>query len=158
MHRLALRTIHALAIAALIAILAGPAVAKIEYEVRLDAPIPRDAVEGSLVDVGFTVSSPYDPAAPFLGVPVFIRLQPRAPGAEATEATGVESSPGSGHYVAQVMVPAGGIAAVEAGLRNQTCTAGQGCSRIDYLLAILGDTLGPPTRGCETTETPGGGA
>ena len=156
MHRLALRTTHALAITVLIAILAGPAVAKVEYEVRLDAPIPRDAVEGSLVDVGFTVSSPYDPAAPFLGVPVFIRLQPRAPGAEATEGTGIESSPGSGHYVAQVMVPAGGIAAVQAGLRTETCAAGQGCSRTDYLLSILGETLGPPARGCGKAETLGG--
>ena len=113
-------------------------------------------VAGSLVDVGFTVSSPYDPAAPFLGVPVFIRLQPLAPGAEATEGTGVESSPGSGHYVAQVTIPAGGIAAVEAGLRNETCTAGRGCSRTDYLLSILGETLGPPARGCGQAQTQGG--
>ena len=158
MRRLSVRTIHALAITALVAVLAGPAAAKVEYEVRLDAPIPSDAIEGTLIDVGFTVASPYDPGAPFLGVPVFIRLQPRSTSAEATEGTGIESGPGSGRYLARLMVPPGGIGAVEAGLRNETCTAGQGCSRIDMMLVIIGETLATPTRRCGIAEAHGGGS
>jgi hypothetical protein len=84
MPRRAVRIIHAIVTTALVAILAGPASAKVEYEVRLDAPLPRDAVEGSVVDIGFTVSSPYGSDAPFLGLPIVIRLQPLSPGAEAT--------------------------------------------------------------------------
>jgi hypothetical protein len=128
--------------------LAGPAAAKVEFEVRLDAPMPRDAVAGSILDIGFTVTSPYDPAAPLLGMPVFIRLQPRSAGAEATEAIALESGAGSGHYVARTRVPAGGIGAVEAGLRSEMCTAGDGCSHTDFLLAIVGEAMTSVGRSC----------
>ena len=148
MPRLAVGTIHGLVATALIASLAGPVAAKVGYEVRLDAPLPRDAIEGSIIEVGFTVSSPYDPEAPFLGVPVFLRLQSRSVGAEATEARGVESSPRSGHYVARLQIPASGVAAVEAGLRSEMCTAADGCSHSDHMLVIVGEALTAAGRSC----------
>jgi hypothetical protein len=128
----------------LVLAVAGPVVAKADAVVRLDEPIGRDALPGSTVEIGFRVAiATSDGEVPLTGTPIVLRLVP--PGsASPTEAVGSERPPGSGHYVASVTVPEGGIARVEAGIRGETCVPDAGCTRSDIPLRMDGPTIGEP--------------
>lgn len=140
------RTVHpALPIALSIALLAllslaAPVAAKEGMAAELDAPISRDAEPGSTVEVGFDVYVE-EPTGrfPVQGSPLFIRFVP-PDGGTALEARARETPPGSGHYVASVAVPRGGIGRVEIGLQGEGCDA-TGCRRSDMLVALVGDVL-----------------
>lgn len=129
-------------------VVAAPVAAKTGYEARLDTPISRDARAGTILTVGFQV---YQVA----GVerlplespgPVFLRLYPMTRGATPTEALGVRQPATSAHFAADIEVPAGGIARVEVGLRNESCVGGV-CTRSDMLFDLTDDVLvaGPGT-------------
>jgi hypothetical protein len=120
--------------------LAAPVAAKEGMAAQLDAPISLDAQPGSTIEVGFDVYIE-EPTGrlPVQGSPLFIRLVP-PDGDEPLEARARETPPGSGHYVASVVVPTGGIGAVEIGLQGHGCDA-NGCRRMDMLVALVGDAL-----------------
>jgi hypothetical protein len=119
-----------LVLLALIA-LAGPVAAKDGMEARLDTPLSVDAEPGSTIEVGVEVSVP-GPSARFVVLP--------PGGGESTEARAHETPAGSGHYVAAVEVPAGGIDAIEVGIPGEQCDA-SGCRRSDVLAVVVGDVF-----------------
>jgi hypothetical protein len=125
-----------------LALLAFPVAAKEGGTAMLDTAIPRDAEPGSTIDVGW-VAYVNDPAGrqPITGSPVFIRLVPLT--GDSTEASGRETTARSGHYTASIVVPAGGIARVESGLRGESCDE-SGCKRSDWMFAIVGTALADP--------------
>jgi hypothetical protein len=143
--------------------------AKEQAIVTLDASLPSDPEPGSEITIGWTVETPGDDGErlPFNAEGMFFRLLP--PSGEPVEAFGTQSP--VGHYVATLTVPAGGIRAVEVGLRGESCT-GDTCQRSDILFAIDDSTVpvlaagGPasnPAAGSAadspaTTTTPGLGA
>ncbi len=146
MHRrrsLPLPALPGLAVLAACLVAAPVALAK-DGEARLDAPISPDAAPGSTVTVGWlALASDGATDHPMYGSPLFIRLI--SPTGEAVEQGGTEDPPGSGHYLATLAVPAGGIARFEIGLRGEACTAGV-CERSDWLLRISDrpSGYGPP--------------
>ena len=60
---------------------------------------------------------------------MFVRLI--SPTGEAVTEFGTEGRDTPGHYVATMVSPAGGIAAVEVGMRGQRCTDGGDCRTVD---------------------------
>lgn len=124
-----------------IAALAGPAAAKEGAEAWFDTPIDLGAEPGSAIDVGWSVVVVAgEERSPMIGSPVFIRLVPPAGSGEAVTEFGTERPSGSGHYVASIIVPAGGIAGIEVGLRGSACTNGA-CETTDILFTLTGDAL-----------------
>ena len=116
-----------------------PVAAKELGEARLDAPISIDAEPGSTITVGWTVSTMVDgEAQPIVGSPVFIRLT--EDGGPGSIAFGTETPAWSGHYVADVVVPDGGISIVEIGLRGESCENGV-CQTSDMTFHLTGDVL-----------------
>ena len=149
--------------AALLLCLAGIATAKEGAEAALDAPIPPGAEPGSEIDVGWSAGWP-DGAGrldPIIGSPVFIRLT-SVDGSEKVEASGTERPSGSGHYVATITVPRGGVGLVEIGLRGESCVNGE-CLRSDIAFELsdedrlpqLGEPIGAPPAALEPNT--GGG-
>lgn len=114
------------------------ALAKEEAIVTLDASLPSDPQPGSEITVGWTVETPGDNGErlPFNAEGMLFRLLP--PSGDPVEAIGTQSP--LGHYVATMTVPAGGIRAVEVGLRGESCSGGT-CQRSDILFAIDDSTV-----------------
>jgi hypothetical protein len=114
--------------AMLLASFAGSAAAKGNAMAALDAPIPPDADPGSELEVGWRAWTPDGGAEwPFAGSPVFIRLV-STDGTSTTEVLGRENPRGSGHYLATISVPPGGVGRVEIGLLGESCVDGS-CTR-----------------------------
>ena len=121
-------------------LLALPTLAKEGAEAMLDTEIPRDAQPGSTIDVGWSVFSVSGTERqPMYGSPVYIRLV-SVDWTTSTEVMGTESPPGSGHYVASIEVPAGGIGEVVVGLVGEACSA-NGCERSDMIFPLTDDAL-----------------
>jgi hypothetical protein len=115
--------------------IADTAAAKGDAMAALDAPIPPDADPGTELQVGWRAWMPDGTSEwPFTGSPVFMRLI-SADGTSSTEAFGRENPEGSGHYLATIQVPAGGVGLVEVGLFGETCVHGA-CSRSDILFDL----------------------
>jgi hypothetical protein len=133
-----------LAIATFIAInlvvLAATAVAaKGEGVAKLAAPLPRDAEPGSTITVHWTLSSFVDEngaTGPFSAQGAYIKLV----GSEITEAFGTETPLGSGNYVAEIIIPAGGIRDAEFGISGTSTINGQ-TTRSDMPFAFQGVLL-----------------
>jgi hypothetical protein len=120
--------------------LALPTLAKEGAEAMLDTEIPRDAPPGSTIDVGWSVFSVSGTERqPMYGSPVYIRLV-SVDRTTSTEVMGTESPSGSGHYVASIEVPAGGIGEVVVGLVGEACSA-NGCKRSDMIFPLTDDAL-----------------
>jgi hypothetical protein len=133
MRQLTLRS--GLIAVALLLSLAGAAGAKEGGQARLDAPIPPDAEPGSTIEIGWRVWVVEEGTEqPVIGSPLFVRLTSRD-GSETVEASGHESPSGSGHYVASVTVPQGGVSVVMIGMRGTSCVDGQ-CARSDMEFAL----------------------
>jgi hypothetical protein len=103
-----------------VVMLAGGVLAKgpdASGSVTLAQPIPRDAAPGSTISVTFTatVDTATGPS-PVYGSPMFVRLI--ASDGTTSEGDGSEEVPGSGTYIADVVVPAGGINSAEFGMRG----------------------------------------
>jgi hypothetical protein len=132
-----------LAIVGLAAVAVGPAAAKEGFEARLDAPISIGSVPGSTLSLGWTVFTMVDDEKlPMFGSPVFIRLLPRGGGNPVTE-FGTERPGGSGHYLADIVVPPSGVGMVEIGLRGEQCEAGV-CWTSDMRFKVTGEILASP--------------
>ena len=130
---------------ALLLSLAGVAAAKEGAEASLDAPIPPGAEPGSEIEVGWSAGWPDGTGGldPIIGSPVFIRLT-SVDGSERIEASGTERPSGSGHYVATITVPRGGVGLVEIGLRGESCVEGT-CTRSDLLFELPENQRMPQT-------------
>lgn len=132
----------AVAVAFWLLAVVGPVAAKEGFEAQLDTPVSLDAVPGASIEIGWRVARIQDgQVTPMIGSPVFIRLVPPAGRGPAITAFGTERPSGSGHYVATVIVPEGGIAAIEVGLRGQSCVAGEPCATSDVLFPLTDDAL-----------------
>ena len=114
---------------------AAPALAKEGALVSFVEPFPRDAAPGATVTLTWdlTVPDAGGAPAPWGGTPVGVRLV--GPSGAATEALGIETAQ-RGRYAAQVVVPAGGIAGVEAFIRGTANGA-----RSDLPIAVSPDPL-----------------
>ncbi len=120
-------------------LLAPAALAKGEIQAHLDAALPTDAPPGTVVTVGWTIAvlegdtwTDIDPGN------VFIRLV-GTDGVTEARATG----DGAGHFVARIVVPAGGIGSAWIG-SDDTCI-GPACARTpDQLFTIGGIGAEPP--------------
>jgi hypothetical protein len=132
-----------------ILLLASAVLAKEGATVALTDPIPRNAAPGSTLTVEFTVMVPGDNGpTPMIGSPVFVRLI--APDRSSTEGFGTEDRGRPGMYRAEVVVPAGGIASAEFGLRGSSYTNGQS-ERSDIMFVVDGQLF---TTGTEPAAAP----
>lgn len=132
MRRLATATVIA---AVLVVAFAGSAAAKGDAMAELDAPIPPDADPGTELEVGWRAWTPDGGTEwPFAGSPIFIRLI-STDGTASTEVLGTENPRGSGHYLATISVPPGGVGRVEIGLLGESCVDGA-CTRSDILFEL----------------------
>jgi hypothetical protein len=122
----------------LLLVVSAPVAAKGDYEARLDAPIPIVGDPGATISVGFVVESTYDGGDFMEGSPMFLRVHPI--GGAPVEATA--DPDGAGHYTAQFVMPAHGIAMVEIGLFGEQCEHGT-CWRSDLLFRVIGPGPGP---------------
>jgi hypothetical protein len=114
---------------------AGTVGAKEGGQAKLDTPLPPDAEPGSAIEIGWRVwVMEEDTEQPVIGSPLFIKLTSRD-GSETVEASGHESPSGSGHYVATVTVPRGGVSVVTIGMRGTSCVDGH-CVRSDIEFAL----------------------
>jgi MYXO-CTERM domain-containing protein len=138
---------------ALLLSLAGVTAAKGGAVATLDAPIPPAAEPGSKIDVGWSAGWPNGAGGldPIIGSPVFIRLT-SVDGSERIEASGTERPSGSGHYVASITVPRGGVSLVEIGLRGESCVNGE-CIRSDIPF-VLSDADRLPQLGAPRAPAP----
>ena len=146
-----------LALLGALALAAAPALAKEGAEAKLDTAIPRDAEPGSTIEVGWSVFSIFDDKEePVVGSPVYIRLV--APdGTTSTEVMGTELPSGSGHYVASIDVPAGGIGEVIVGMVGEACYQDGSCERSDVIFPLTDDPLvtgAAPTADAPAPATP----
>ena len=124
------------AVTALLALaLVAPVLAKEGALVSFVGSIPRDAAPGTTISLTWDLTVPDSggAAAPWGGTPVGVRLV--GPSGAATEAMGVETGQ-RGRYAAQIVVPAGGIAGVEAFIRGTANGA-----RSDLPIAVSPDPL-----------------
>ena len=138
---------------ALVLSLAGIAAAKEGAVATLDAPIPPGIEPGAEIEVGWSAGWP-DGAGhldPIIGSPVFIRLT-SVDGSEKVEASATERPSGSGHYVATITVPRGGVGLVEIGLRGESCMDGE-CIRSDIPF-VLSDADRLPQLGAARAPAP----
>lgn len=88
---------------------------------RLASPLPRDAEPGSTITVSWSVESFINAngdMGPFSAEGVYIKLI----GLDVSEAFGRETSPGN--YVADVVVPKGGIQSAEFGIAGEAIVNG----------------------------------
>ena len=121
--------------------IAVPALAKEGAEARLDTTLPRDAEPGATIDVGWSVFSIVaDTSYPMSATSVYIRLV-GVDGTSSTEVVGTERPLGSGHYTAAIQVPDGGIGQVIVGLKGESCSRTEGCSRMDMIFPLTDDPL-----------------
>jgi hypothetical protein len=131
----------ALAAGLLALALAAPALAKEGAVVTFVEPFPRDAEPGATVTLTWdlTVPDAGGAPAPWGGTPVGVRLA--SPSGAVTEAMGVETAQ-RGRYAAEVVVPAGGIATVEAFIRGTANGV-----RSDLPITVSPDPLAAATDG-----------
>jgi hypothetical protein len=143
-----------IALLGILTLAVAPASAKEGAEAKLDTAIPRDAEPGSTIDVGWSVFFVADgKQEPVDGSPVYIRLV--APdGTSSTEMMGTETPSGSGHYVATIQVPGGGIGEVIVGMVGEACSDGA-CQRSDLIFPLTDDAL--VTGPAPTVPAPAGG-
>jgi hypothetical protein len=133
-----MRTLVRLAAAVLLVLaVAAPALAKAGLEARLDRPIPLNGDPGTTVFVGFSVAAIGEDPDSWAGQPVILRMHPV--GGDPVES--VAKDDGKGHYTAAFVMPEHGVAAVEIGLRGESCENGT-CTRSNLLFRVAGPDQG----------------
>ncbi len=128
-----------LGISALLALAATPVLAKNGAEIQLDTVVHRDAQPGSTIQIGWSAAQIVDDARYPLHGPLVVELV--GPKGAATEATGTETPAGSGHYVASVIVPDGGIWSVSVALKGEACYGDGTCQPADYAFPLTDDPM-----------------
>ena len=106
-------------------------------EVWLDRPLPTDVAPGTPVRIGGMLW--HGEARIVLGRPTFVRLVSADPSVAPNQVTPTQDW--AGHFVADLVVPAGGIDRLEVGEHATACTEA-GCAPTDLLHYIAG--VGPP--------------
>ena len=105
---------------------AGSVLAKGEAaQLTLDEPLPIDAPPGSEVEIAWTLGVMVGDGTtqPFSAQGVFVRLTP----ASGPPVEVVARQDRSGHYIASVTVPPGGLGAVAIGLQGTACLENGEC-------------------------------
>jgi hypothetical protein len=149
-----------LVVTAAVVVAASPAPAKEGVEAAFTADIPLDAPPGTTLDVAWTLTFLDDDGRrrPFNAEGVFVRLLSTTNGPPET-AFAQAGAHATGEYEATVVVPEGGIGAVQVGIRG-----GANGQPSDLLFPIAGDPspegTGPaaPLPGRPASEPPGAGA
>jgi hypothetical protein len=107
---------------------------------KLAGLLPRDAEPGSTITVYWSLASGTDDQGhtSWFSVPsgAYVKLI----GLDVSEAVGTETTPG--HYVADIVVPNGGIKAVEFGIANVSTVNGV-TTRSNMVFAFQGPILEP---------------
>lgn len=101
---------------------ASSVAAKAGIIARLDAPLPRHAQPGTVVTIGWILIVPG--SSGLIGTGTILRVYPSNGGATVDVGANEDRT---GHYVATVTVPAGGIATIGIGIPGESCYAGGGC-------------------------------
>lgn len=148
------RSFAALPLAA--ALLLGTAAATMakEQEARasLVTLLPRDATPGSTIDIEWNVFFVHD-GGPFGTEGMFIELT--GPSGAVTRATAVQDADYSKPYRASVVVPAGGIAKVQLGMRGAGDAYGDiYFDRVGQIFAGLPAVTTPPRSAVEAAVEP----
>ncbi len=125
-----------------------------DAQARLDTPLSGDTPGGTMLTIGYSAWVGDGAArSPLFGSPVFVRLI--SPTGEAVTEFGTEGRDTPGHYVATLVSPAGGIAAVEVGMRGQRCTDGGDCRTVDEAFTRpVENALVNPAAATTATATP----
>jgi hypothetical protein len=105
----------------------------------LDAPLPTTASPGSTVRIGYLLTT--DDGSLFVNSSVRMRLYPAGGDAEPATANGIRDWPG--HYVAQIVVPAGGVGRAEFAIPGTFCNDAGQCLETEYVFEPI--QAGPPT-------------
>ena len=90
---------------------------------RLAAPLPSDAEPGDTITVRWSLETYADEngeTGPFSAMGAYVKLI----GLEVSEAVGRETTFGSGEYVAEIVVPKGGIRSAEFGIAGVSTVNG----------------------------------
>ncbi len=108
-------------------------------EVWLDRPLPRVAATGSTLPIGLMIwdKGVGRPAA--MGG-LYLHLKPAQGKAKATSAETQSDFPG--HFLANIIVPAGGPGSVEVGVTGRSCSSDGTCSDAEFPFKVVG--TGPP--------------
>jgi len=116
-----MRWVTAFAAVTLALTLGTPALAKEDVEARLRQPLPPDPAPGSVIHVAWTLTILESGGRPFNACGVFVQLRSRAAG-QSTRAYADPSCAAhpNGEYAADVVVPQGGMGALEIGLSGTT--------------------------------------
>ena len=105
----------------------------------LDAPLPTEAAPGDELTVGATLWDTLGGVVADMGATVFLRALPADGAGEPMAATAISDWPG--HYRGTVVVPPGGLGAVELGTSGTMCE-NDVCRPDDWVFEIAGE--GPP--------------
>jgi hypothetical protein len=128
-----------IAIVATVALVAGPALAKEGAVAQLDTAVRRDAEPGSTIKIGWSILMAVDgQMRPIFGSPTYVRLV-SPDGTATTEAEGVETAFESGHYVASIKVPAGGIGNLVVAMHGNACYTNGPCQQAVYVFPLNDD-------------------
>ena len=108
-------------------------------QVWLDAPPPTDAAPGDEVAIGATLWDTTSGAVADMGATVFIQAIPAAGSGGPSRVTAI--SDWAGHYRGTVVVPPGGLGALELGVTGTICE-NDVCRPDDWVFEVAGH--GPP--------------
>lgn len=134
----------ALAVACSLQLAAGSAaLAKEGVDARLLTPLRADAAPGEQLTVAWALAGTdeHGRRQPFNAIGVFVRLV-SASGGRPTIGFATPDAHPQGRYDAHVVVPEGGIGAVQIGLRGTS----------DVLFPLENDPFAAPARGSATTQ------
>ena len=123
LHRPRRAAIAALAATVVLVLTTTSAMAKDGGMARLAAPLSGDAEPGSTITVNWSLETYVGEdgtTGPFSAQGAYIKLI----GLEVSEATGRETTFGSGDYVAEIVVPKGGIKVIEFGIAGTSTVNG----------------------------------
>lgn len=143
-----------LGVLAILALAASPVLAKEGTVAMLDAAVHRDSQPGSTIEVRWAVVAvSNDQVTPFSASGFYVTLT--GPSGSKSVATGQETPFGSGHYVAKVVVPPGGIQDISVALSGTACSGEAGCQRADMEFPLTDDfkVMGSPV-GITAPATP----
>jgi hypothetical protein len=136
--------VAALAVACSFQLAAGSAaIAKEGVDARLLTPLRADAAPGEQLTVAWALAGTdeHGRRQPFNAIGVFVRLV-SASGGRPTIGFATPDAHPQGRYDAHVVVPEGGIGAVQIGLRGTS----------DVLFPLENDPFAAPARGSATTQ------
>jgi hypothetical protein len=115
-------------------------------QVWQDEPLPPDVPEGRTIDVGFTIWDVQRKALSQVNS-ADVRVHPKTGKAKPTEAK--TRSDWSGHVVASITIPKGGLGTIELGFSGQECHDDGTCRTIFLPFAWGG--VGPPPEAPRST-------